>query len=167
MISLRWRLHRGADLVELVSLRLEGQVDGRDVRRRHAERHAGQLALERRSEGTALAAPVLDGMMFWCASSAVPVLLSRAVHGRLRRGHRVHRRHQPFLQAELFVDDLRDRRQAVGGAACLETILSWPRRTYCGSRPRPASGLLRFLVGADMKTGYARPSGGSQRRHDP
>ena len=48
---------------------LHRQVDDADGRRRHAERHAGHLALHFRAapEPTAFAAPVVDGMMLMAA----------------------------------------------------------------------------------------------------
>ena len=66
---------------------------------------------------TALAAPVLDGMMF----SRMPrpprqSLLTWAVHGFLRRCGRVHGGHQTALDAPFVVQHLGHRCQAVGGA---------------------------------------------------
>jgi len=49
-------------------------------------------------------------------AAAAPVLLGWAVVGRLGRGHGVDRRHQPLGDAEVVVDDLGDRREAVGRA---------------------------------------------------
>ena len=67
---------------------------------------------------TALAAPVVEGMMLMRRGApALPVLLARAVDGLLGGGVGVDGGHEAFLEAEAFLEQHMDeRRQAVGGA---------------------------------------------------
>src|SRR5690606_15656364 len=114
------RLDLGLDLlVGRRLLQLGGQVDHRHVRGRDAERHAGQLLVQRRdhhAHGLRRAGAGRDDVLE-DAAAAAPVLVGRAVDGLLGRGGGVHGGHQATLDAPLVVDDLGQRRQAVGGAA--------------------------------------------------
>ena len=92
----------------------------RDVGRRHAEGHAGELALDvaGSTSPTALAAPVVrrDDVDRRRAAAA-PVLLGGAVHRLLRRGVGVDRGHQAGLDADAFLQQhVDDGREAVGRA---------------------------------------------------
>ncbi len=69
-VGLAGLLHGGADFLEAGVLGgLDGEVDDGDGRGRHAEGHAGELALHSREQtrATALAAPVVLGMMLMAA----------------------------------------------------------------------------------------------------
>eukprot|EP00962_Isochrysis_galbana_P019874 scaffold5793_cov105-Isochrysis_galbana.AAC.1 len=95
-----------------------GQVDDRHIRGRHTESHAGELAVERRDD----LADRLGGAggrgddVLARAAAAAPVLARRAVDGLLGRGSGVDGGHEALDDAVLIVDDLGERRQAVGGA---------------------------------------------------
>ena len=52
-------------------------------------------------------------------TAAAPVFLGRAVNGLLGGGGGVNRRHQTFHNAEVLVNHLCQRSQAVGGARCI------------------------------------------------
>ena len=95
------------------------EVDDRDVRRRHAEGHAGELALgrgEHLADGLGGAGGGRDDVDRRRAAAA-PVLLGRAVDRLLRRGVAVDRGHQAGLDADaLLQEHVDDRRQAVRGA---------------------------------------------------
>ena len=98
-----------------------GQIDYRNVERRNAERHTGQFACQRgdylayglgctRRRGD----DVADRR-----TAAAPVLHRRTIYGLLRSGSRMYGSHQTFDDAELVVDDLGQRSQAVGRARCV------------------------------------------------
>ncbi|KAJ8531736.1 hypothetical protein ON010_g14226 [Phytophthora cinnamomi] len=117
-LALRRGLHGGLDRVHgRRLLQTARQVHHRHVGRRHAERHARQLAVQHRqhlAHGLGGARRRRDDVLA-AATAAAPVLaaLRRAVHGKLRRRRRVHGRHQTLHDAELVVDHLGQRRQAV------------------------------------------------------
>ncbi len=112
-------LHRRADVgVAGFLVQLDGQVDHRDVRRGHAEGHAGELFVQlgndfahRLGRAGARRDDVVQD-----APAAAPVFARRAVHGLLRGGGGVHRTHQAALDAEAVVEHLGHGGQAVGGA---------------------------------------------------
>mmetsp|Transcript_23254 Transcript_23254/g.68964 ORF Transcript_23254/g.68964 Transcript_23254/m.68964 type:complete len:290 (+) Transcript_23254:1003-1872(+) len=109
----------GAD-VRVGSLLAEDarQVDDGDVGRRHAERHAGQLAVQVRqhlADGLGGAGRGRDDVLARAAAAA-PVLARGAVDRLLRGGRRVHGRHQALDDPVLLVDDLGEWREAVGRA---------------------------------------------------
>ena len=120
-VGLAGLLHGGADfLVARLLHGLDGEVDDGDGRRRHAEGHAGELALHFRAnqaDGLRGAGGGRDDVDRR-AAAALPVLLGRAVHGLLRGGVAVDRGHQAFLDAEAFLEQhVDDRREAVRRAA--------------------------------------------------
>ena len=94
------------------------EVNDGDVGSRHADRHARELPVQAGDDladglGSARAAwdEVLRG-----AAATPPVLRRGPVDGLLRGGVRVDGGHQALLDAELVVDDLGQRREAVRGA---------------------------------------------------
>ncbi len=109
-------LHRRADfLIRRRLLELRRQIDERNVRGRNAHGHTRELAVERRenlADGLRRARGGRDHVLE-DAAAAAPVLLGRAVDRLLRRRGGVDRRHQAALDAEVVVEDLRDRREAV------------------------------------------------------
>jgi hypothetical protein len=95
-----------------------GQVNNGDVGSRHTHGHASELAVK---VGDDLA----DGLCGTCgagdnvlrrATATAPVLAGRAVDGLLGGSVRVDGGHQTLNHVELLVDDLGERRQAVGRA---------------------------------------------------
>jgi hypothetical protein len=103
-------------------LRLHGEIDHGHGRRRHAEGHAGELALHfwngetHGLGGTGAGRDDVDGG----AAATLPILLARAVHGLLRGGVGVDGGHEAFGDAESFLEQHMDnRREAVRGAACV------------------------------------------------
>ena len=118
-VSLGAFLHLGADLlVGGLLLQLHGQVDHGHVDGRHAQSHAGQLALHIRNDlrhclgGTRGA----RNDVARAGAATAPVLLGGAIHSGLRGGHGVASRHQAALDAELLLQDTHGRGQAVGSA---------------------------------------------------
>merc|ERR1740117_1828297 len=118
-VRLRRELDLGADrLVGGLLLELDDEVDDRHVDGRHAEGHAGQLARHdgvRLGDGLGGTGRRRDDVDAGGAARA-PVALHRAVNGQLRGGRGVDGGHQALLDAELLVDDLDKRGQAVGRA---------------------------------------------------
>ncbi len=118
-LVLRGAPHRRLDLLVLGRPgQAHSQVDHRDVGGRHTERHAGQLAVQLRDD-------LADGLggarrrrydVGGGGAASPPVLARRTVHGLLGGRVRVNRGHQALDDAELIVDDLGQRSQAVGGA---------------------------------------------------
>jgi len=98
---------------------LEGQVDDRNGRGRHAESHASELALdlgEDERDGLGGAGRGRDDVLSG-GTATLPVLAGRAIHGLLGRGVAVDRGHQTFGEAEAFLqEDVDQRSQAVRGA---------------------------------------------------
>ena len=113
-------LHRGADFLVAGFLdRVHRQVDDETVGVGTRKDMPVSLPLTSGiARPTALAAPVVEGMMLIAArAAAFPVLLRGTVHRLLRGGVAVDRGHQTFLDAEAFLEkDVDDRRQAVRGA---------------------------------------------------
>ncbi len=112
------RLDGVVDLV-LVGLALgdELEVDDRDVRRRHPDRRAVELALElRQHEADRFRRPGRGrDHRQRRAAGAVEVLVQR-VEGRLIAGVGMDGRHEAVLDADRVVEHFRDRRQTVGRA---------------------------------------------------
>ena len=105
-------------------LKHAGEVYNRNVSSRYAERHAGKLAVQLRDN-------LADRFRSACgrrndversAPAASPVFLRRTVNRLLGRRRGVYRRHQAFLDAELVVDNLRQRSQAVRRAGGVGTL---------------------------------------------
>ena len=100
-------------------LKTDSQVNDRDVRSRDTHGHAGELAVQRRNDladslGSASAGGddvVVDG-----TSAAQILLLREAVHDGLGGSGSMHGGHKALDDAEVVVDDLGQRSQAVGGA---------------------------------------------------
>ena len=97
---------------------LDDEIDDGDVRRRDPEGHTGKLAVQFRqyfancfSGSGGRWNNVRPG-----ASPASPIFRRWTVDGFLRRCRCVYGRHETFLDAEFLVDNLRQRRQAVGRA---------------------------------------------------
>mmetsp|Transcript_13739 Transcript_13739/g.32077 ORF Transcript_13739/g.32077 Transcript_13739/m.32077 type:complete len:391 (-) Transcript_13739:17-1189(-) len=113
-----------------------GEVDNRHVGGRHAEGHAGELALELRDDlGHRLGgAGRRRDDVGRRGAAATPVLLRGAVNDLLGGGHGVDGGHEGLLDAELVVDGLDGRREAVGGAR--------------GARDRLPGGVVLILVDA-------------------
>jgi len=116
-VRLRRELDLGLDvLVRGRRLELARQVDDGDVDGGHAEGHAGQLALHHRvrlGDGLRRAGRRRDDVGRRRAARAPVSALHGAVDRQLRRRGGVHGGHEALLDAELLVDRLDDRRQAV------------------------------------------------------
>jgi len=114
-------------------LHRDRQVHDRDVGGRHAEGHAGQHAVEARQHlADGLGSASARGDDVEAGAAATPPVLGRgAVDHLLRRRHGVHRRHQALGDRVVVVDDLGERREAVGRArgvrhdrlACILTLV--------------------------------------------
>ncbi len=104
--------------VDLAVLKVE--IDHRHRRRRHAERHATELALhlgQHQRDGLGGAGRRRDDVDGGAAAT-FPIFARRTIDGLLGGGVAVHRRHQTLGQAESFLQhDVHDGREAVGGAA--------------------------------------------------
>eukprot|EP00754_Rhynchopus_humris_P025912 Rhum_TRINITY_DN14979_c10_g4::Rhum_TRINITY_DN14979_c10_g4_i3::g.131894::m.131894 len=109
-------LDRGVDLrLRRTLLQAHRQVHDRDVRRRHAERHARQLAVQLRdhlADSLGRTRGRRDDVVEH-RPATTPVLRRRGVHDLLRARRRVHRRHQTLHNAEVVVQHLRQRGEAV------------------------------------------------------
>ena len=96
-----------------------GQIHHGYVRRGHAEGHAGHLALQGRdhaANGLGCAGGGGDDVVE-DGTTRAPVAAAAGVHGLLLGGGGMDGGHQGLLDAELLVDDIGQRRKAVGGAA--------------------------------------------------
>ena len=96
---------------------LGSQIDHRDVGGRHTDSHTIELALQLRqhlADGARRAGGCRDHRQRRRARPAQ--VLVRQVEDALIVGVSVHRGHQATLDAEALMQDLSDRRQAVGGA---------------------------------------------------
>mmetsp|Transcript_52343 Transcript_52343/g.114493 ORF Transcript_52343/g.114493 Transcript_52343/m.114493 type:complete len:401 (-) Transcript_52343:57-1259(-) len=117
----RGLLDGGHDLLVLGTLlQAHREVHDGDIRGRHAEGHAGELAVHGRdhlAHGLRGARGGRNDVLRGAAATA-PVLAATggAIHGELRGRHGVHRGHEALDDAELLVHDLRERREAVRGA---------------------------------------------------
>ena len=95
----------------------EGQVDHADIRHRHPDRGAVELALQLGQHeadslgGAGRGRDQIDGG----GTRPVGILMQR-VHGALVAGIGVHRRHVAVLDADRLVQHLRHRSEAIGGA---------------------------------------------------
>ena len=98
---------------------------------------------------TALAAPVLVGMMEWVAGARAVHVAVGLVDQHLVVGVGVHRGHQPLHDAETVVQYLRHRRQAVGGAG--------------GVGHQPVFGLQHVVVDAVHHRHVRRVGGGADQ----
>src|SRR5206468_3018024 len=99
-------LHRLADFLVARRLhRLHGEVDDRHRGRRHAERHAGELALHfgTYQRGRFRGAGTRGDDVDRGGTAALPILLRRTIDGLLRRGVGVDGRHEAILDAETFL----------------------------------------------------------------
>ena len=93
------------------------QVDDGHVLDRNAEGHSGKLSVEGRNDlpdGLGCAGGRRDAVLSGRATAA-PVFLARSVDGLLCSGVRVNRGHQGLDDVVLFVDNFRQRSQAVRG----------------------------------------------------
>ena len=112
-------LHCGADLlVGSGLLQVDGQVNNGNVQGGYTESHAGQLAVQLGDNLANRLGSAGGGRNDVAGSSpsASPVLLGRTVNGLLGAGGGVNSGHQAVNNAELVVDNLGQRSQAVGGA---------------------------------------------------
>mmetsp|Transcript_94711 Transcript_94711/g.219931 ORF Transcript_94711/g.219931 Transcript_94711/m.219931 type:complete len:359 (-) Transcript_94711:274-1350(-) len=118
-VTLRAPLDLCADVfVGRLCVQLAGQVNDRHVDGGHAECHSCELALHGRDDfghGLCSASGGWDDIPRRSTAPA-PVLLRCAVHCGLRRGHCMDRGHETPLDAELVMESLDCRRQAVCGA---------------------------------------------------
>ena len=120
-LVLRRALDLGLDLVVAGALgELDGEVDDGHVSSADTEGHAGELAVklgDDRADGLGGTRSRGDDVARGGAAGA-PVLaaLGGAVNGELGGRHSVDSRHEALLNAPLVVDDLGERRKAVGGA---------------------------------------------------
>ena len=116
-------------------LQVACEVHNGHIWRRHAECHARQLAVQRwqhLADGLDSARGRGDDVLPG-ATAATPVLAAGAVHRLLGRRRRVHGRHQPVLDAEVLMDDFRQRREAVPGAVELAAeLLDGLEHTWIG-----------------------------------
>ncbi len=105
-------------LVGCCFFQTNGQVNNGYVRGRNAERHTSQFAVQFRQHFTYSFSSSGRGRddVLSCATAAAPVFVRRAVNGFLSCGGRVNGGHQTFDDAEVVVDNFRQRCQAVGGA---------------------------------------------------
>src|SRR5271166_287402 len=114
-VAVGGRLDGGVDLV-LVGRPLgdELEIDNRDVRRRHADRRAIELALKLgQNEAHGLGRPSRGrNHRKRCGARAVEVLVQR-VERRLIAGVGVDGRHEAVLDADRVVEHFRNRREAV------------------------------------------------------
>src|SRR6478736_8853314 len=112
-------LHGLADVVVAgFFVELDGEVDHGHVRGRHAEGHAGELAVELRNHlahGLGRAGRRRDDVLEDAAATA-PILLRGTVDRLLRGGRGVHGGHQAALDAPVVVQHLGHGRETVGGA---------------------------------------------------
>ena len=118
-LALGCLLHGGADRVVIRGgLEVGGEVDDGDVQGRDAHGHAGELAREVRDD-------LADGLggaggggddVAGGSSAAAPVLNGRAVDSALGGGGGVDGGHKAALDAEVVVDNLGERSEAVRGA---------------------------------------------------
>ena len=100
------------------SLDAAGEVDDGHVLGWNTESHSSQFSVETRnhlSDGLGGSSGRRDDVGGGRSTTA-PVLVARSVDRLLRRRVRVHGRHQSFDDVVLLVDDLGQRRQAVGRA---------------------------------------------------
>ena len=100
-------------------LEVRGQVDHGHVGGRHAEAHAGHLALERgdhAADGLRRAGGGGNDVVEHAAARA-PVAAAAGIDGLLLARRGMDGGHQALLDAELLMHDLGERREAVGGAA--------------------------------------------------
>jgi hypothetical protein len=115
-------LHFGADFLQRgFSVQLAGQVDHGHVAGRHAERHAGELFVQRGDDHAHCLGSASAGGddVFQNAAAAAPVFVGRAIHGLLRGGGGMHGGHQAALDTPLVIQHHGHGGQAVGGAACV------------------------------------------------
>ena len=116
--AIRRRPDRRVDLIDAGGAgRLEHQIDHRDIRRRHPDRHAVQAALQFGQHQTnRLGRPGRGGDHVQCGGAAAVQVLVHGVQRRLVAGIGMDRRHEAALDADGIVQHLGDRRQTVGGA---------------------------------------------------
>ena len=122
-VGLAGLLHGGADfLVAGFFFRLHGEIDHGNRWCRHAEGHAGKLALhfwDGQTDGlggTCAAWDDVDGS----AAATFPILGAWAVHRLLCGGVAVDGGHEAFCDAETFFQqNVNDWSEAVGGAGCV------------------------------------------------
>ena len=116
------RLHHGLDfIIACALLKAAGQIHNGNIRRGHAQAHAGQLAVEGRNDlahSLCSTGRARDNVVRRRAAAA-PILLGWAVNGLLCCSDGMHRCHQALDDAEVVVNDLGKRRKAVGCAACV------------------------------------------------
>ena len=120
-VSLAGLLHGLADLLIAGGLGgLEGEINDRNGRGRHAERHAGELALHLRADkanglcSSSRGGDDVDG----CGAPALPVLLGRTIDSLLGGSVAVHGGHKTLLDTESFLQkDMDYGSETVGGTA--------------------------------------------------
>ena len=112
-------LHGSLDfIVSGRTLQAAGEVHDGNVQRGHAERHAGETALQRGDDlgdGLGSAGGGGDDVAVGSTTST-PVFHRWTIHYLLGGGGGVYGGHQTFYHAEVFVNDLDERSQTVGGA---------------------------------------------------
>ena len=112
-------LHRRADfLVGRFLVELDREVDEGDVGRGNAHGHARELAVELGKNLAHRLRSTRGGRnhVLEDATATAPILLGRTVNRLLRSGCSVNRGHEAALDAELVVENLGDRSEAVRGA---------------------------------------------------
>src|SRR2546426_12564060 len=119
--SLRRALERGIHLLlRDLALQHRCEVDDRDGRRRDAEGHAGEAALELRDHQRDRARSAgLAGNDVLRGRTRIAGIRRDGIEEPLREGLRMDRREEALLDAELVVQYLRDGREAVRGARCI------------------------------------------------
>ncbi len=116
-VGLRRILHEFIDFLDrAVAARAEREIHARNVRRRNAEGHSGELTFNGRDTFT-------DGLggtrrrrndIHGRRATAAPVLLRGTIDGFLSRGVRVNRGHQACFDSDSFFhQDMNHRSQAV------------------------------------------------------
>ena len=98
---------------------LDGEVNNRDIGGWNAECHSGEFFVESRNDlahGLGGAGRGWDDILE-NATSTAPIFAARAVNGFLRGCGSVNSSHETALDTEGVVDDFRERRKAVCGAA--------------------------------------------------
>ena len=118
-LALASSLHSLADLLIGGGLgKGAGQVNNGNIKGGNTERHTGQLALEVGNDQSTSLGSAGGGRndVAGCRTAAAPVLLGGAVNGLLGTGGGVYGGHQTLHDTKVVIDDLCQRREAVGGA---------------------------------------------------
>jgi len=123
-VGLGGLLHRGINLL-LGSrlLEVDSKVNDGNIEGRYTHRNSGKLAVELRDylANSLCGASGRRDDVAGSGTSAPPVLstLGRTINGQLGSGGRVNGGHETGLDAEVVIENLGDRSEAVGGARCV------------------------------------------------